>query len=88
MEDTLWIPELPLHAIVDTPDLELVQGHVRLQEAGISRLQNATKIKRVNNTIILISIETKSSFFIHNSITYKITPEQLWNSLNQTAVMS
>ena len=78
MKDTLWIPELPSHAIVDTHDQDLVQGHVRLQEAGISRLQNATKIKRVINTIILISIETKSpSFLIHNSITYKITLEEL-----------
>ena len=51
MEDTPWTLWLPSHVTLDTPDLDPAQEHVRPQETGISRIQHATKRKRVKKRL-------------------------------------
>ena len=63
MDVTLWTQELTLLVIVGTPDQVPAQELVRLQETGMGRLQDVTKIKRVKNKFILVSMKTNSRDF-------------------------
>ena len=48
MEGTVWTPELTFHVTVDTLYLDPDQQPAKLQETGISQLQDATKVKKNN----------------------------------------
>ena len=46
MENTLWTLQCPLHVIMDTGELDLLQVLVRLLEIGFKKLQHAYKVKQ------------------------------------------
>ena len=45
MVDTLWTLRQILHVVLDTPEKDQVQEHVRPQETGMDRLQHARKAR-------------------------------------------
>ena len=50
MVDTLWTLGQILHVVLDTPEKDQVQEHVRPQETGMDRLQHARK---ANDSVLL-----------------------------------
>ena len=49
MVDTLWTLGQILHVVLDTPEKDQVQEHVRPQELGITNFQPATKVIKISN---------------------------------------
>ena len=61
MEDIQLVQEQILHAIKGTPDLDLVQELVRLQETGMERLLLADKVNVYCEEKTIIHISQKEN---------------------------